>query len=65
MIKDDYGNTFVEIPLNVACLGVNAASVLSAVGAVVTMISQFTVVAERADQEMNQQAIARQKSLRA
>jgi hypothetical protein len=30
---------------------VNAASVLSAVGAVVTMISQFTVVAERADQE--------------
>jgi hypothetical protein len=51
MIKDDYGNTFVEIPLSVACRGVNAASVLSAVGAVVTMISQFTVVAERADQE--------------
>jgi hypothetical protein len=51
MIKDDHGNTFMEIPLSVATLGVIAAPVLAAVGAVVTLISQFTVVVERADQE--------------
>jgi hypothetical protein len=50
MIKDDHGNTFMEIPLSVAT-GVIAAPVLAAVGTVVTLISQFTVVVERADQK--------------
>ena len=51
MIKDDHRDTFRERPLSVATLGVIAAPVLAAVGAVVTLISQFTVVVERADQE--------------
>jgi hypothetical protein len=50
MIKDDHGNAFMEIPLSVAT-GVIAAPVLAAVGTVVTLISQFTVVVERADQK--------------
>jgi hypothetical protein len=40
----------MEIPLSVAT-GVIAAPVLAAVGTVVTLISQFTVVVERADQK--------------
>src|SRR5207244_1139218 len=49
IIKDDHGNTFMEIPLTVATLGVIAAPVLAAVGAIATALSNFTVVVERPD----------------
>jgi len=49
IIKDDHGNTFMEIPLSVATLGVILAPVLAAVGAIATAFSHFTVVAERVD----------------
>jgi hypothetical protein len=48
IIKDDRGVTFMEIPLSVATLGVIVAPVLAAVGAVATLLSNFTVVVERA-----------------
>jgi hypothetical protein len=48
IIKDDQGVTFMEIPLSVATLGVIVAPVLAAVGAVATLLSNFTVVVERA-----------------
>jgi len=49
IIKDDKGVTFMEIPLSVATLGVIFAPVLAAVGAVATLLSNFTVVVERAE----------------
>ena len=49
IIRDDHGNTFMEIPLSVATLGVIAAPVLSAVGGLATVLSNFTVVVERVD----------------
>src|SRR5262245_57583800 len=49
IIKDEHGNTFMEIPLSIATLGVIAAPVLAAVGAIAGALSHFTVVVERAD----------------
>src|SRR5947209_12148167 len=49
IIKDDHGNTFMEIPLSIATLSVIAAPVLAAVGAVATLLSNFTVIVERAE----------------
>jgi hypothetical protein len=49
IIKDDQGATFMEIPLSIATLGVIAAPLVVAVGALATALSRFTVVVERAD----------------
>src|SRR5262245_3695977 len=49
IIKDDRGNTFMEIPLSIATIGVIAAPVVAAVGAIAGALSHFTVVVERAD----------------
>jgi hypothetical protein len=49
IIKDDHGATFMEVPLSVATLGVIAAPVLAAVGAIATALSHFTVVVERSE----------------
>ena len=48
ILKDDKGQTFMEIPLTVAALGVIAAPVLAAVGALAALVAHFTVVVERA-----------------
>ena len=48
IIKDEKGHTFLEIPLTIAAIGVVAAPVVSAVGAVAAMVAKFTVVVERA-----------------
>jgi hypothetical protein len=47
IIKDPNGATFMEIPLTVATLGMIAAPVLAAVGAVAAALSDFKVVVER------------------
>jgi Domain of unknown function (DUF4342) len=49
IIKDDHGNTFMEVPLSIATLSVIAAPVLAAVGAVATLLSNFTVIVERSE----------------
>lgn len=46
-VKDERGNTFMEIPLTVATLGVIAAPVVAAIGAIAGMAAHFTVVVER------------------
>jgi hypothetical protein len=48
IVKDDKGNTFIEIPIAVAAIGAIAAPVLAALGALAGMIAHFTVVVERA-----------------
>ncbi len=49
IIKDEKGHTFLEIPLTIAAIGVVAAPVVSAVGAVAAMVAKFTLVVERAE----------------
>ncbi len=46
-VKDEHGHTFMEIPLTVATLGVIAAPVLAAVGALAGLVAHFEVVVER------------------
>lgn len=47
IIKDDKGNTFVEIPVTVAAIGAVFAPVLAAVGAIAAMAARFTIVVEK------------------
>jgi Domain of unknown function (DUF4342) len=47
IIKDEHGHTFLEIPLTLATIGVVAAPILAAVGAIATVVSKCEVVVER------------------
>jgi Domain of unknown function (DUF4342) len=47
IIKDDKGNTFIEIPVTVAAVGAVLAPVVAAVGAIAAMASKFTIVVEK------------------
>jgi len=47
IIKDDRGNTFIEIPVSVAAVGAVFAPLLAAVAALAAMASKFTVVVEK------------------
>jgi hypothetical protein len=49
IIKDVNGNTFVEIPVSVAAIGVILAPVLAAVGAISALVAKFTIVVERTE----------------
>ncbi len=49
IIKDEHGNTFVEIPVTVAAVGMVLAPVLAAVGAISALVAKFTIVVERAE----------------
>ena len=48
IVKDERGHTYVEIPLTVASIGVIAAPVLAAVGAIAALVAKFDIVVERA-----------------
>lgn len=48
IVKDEKGNTFVEIPLTVATVGVIAAPVLAALGAIAALAAHFTIGVEKA-----------------
>ena len=47
IIKDEQGNTFMEIPVTVAAVGAIFAPVLAAVGAVAAMAARFTIIVEK------------------
>jgi hypothetical protein len=47
IVKDERGHTFMEIPLTVATIGIVAAPVLAAIGAIATLVARFEVVVER------------------
>jgi len=51
IIRDDHGHTFMEIPLTVAAIGVVAAPILAAVGAIAAHLAHFTIIVERATPE--------------
>jgi Domain of unknown function (DUF4342) len=47
IIKDASGHTFMEIPLTVAAIGVIAAPIFAAIGALAGLVANFHVVVER------------------
>ena len=47
IIKDEKGNTFIEIPVNVGVVAALAAPVLAAVGAIAALVANFTIAVER------------------
>ncbi len=49
IIKDVQGNTFMEIPVTIAAIGMVAAPVLAAVGTISALVAKFTIVVERAE----------------
>lgn len=50
IIKDEKGNTFLEIPLTVATVGVIAVPVLAGLGTIAALIANFTILVEKAPQ---------------
>lgn len=51
IIKDHSGNTFLEIPVTVAAVGIIAAPVLAAIGAIAALVSDFTIGVEKAEEK--------------
>ena len=49
IVKDEHGNTFIEIPVTVAVIGTVLAPVLVAVGAISALVAKFRVVVVRAE----------------
>lgn len=47
IIKSEQGHTLVEIPVTLAAIGVIAAPVLAAVGAIAGIVTKCTLVVER------------------
>jgi hypothetical protein len=47
IVRDEHGNTFLEIPVTVAAVGAVFAPVLAAVGAISALVAKFTVVVVR------------------
>jgi hypothetical protein len=50
IVRDLHGNTFVEIPVTVAAVGVVLAPVLAALGAISALVSKFTIVIVRTEE---------------
>ena len=49
IVKDEHGNTFVEIPVTVAAVSVILAPLLAALGAISALVARFTVVVVRSE----------------
>lgn len=48
IIKDEKGNTYIEIPLTVGIVGVVLLPVWAAIGAIAALAANFTILVERA-----------------
>ncbi len=51
IVKDDKGNTFMEVPLTLATVGAIAAPVLAGLGAIAAMMANFTLGVERVKED--------------
>lgn len=51
IIKDEKGNTFLEIPLTIATVGAIAVPVLAGLGTIAALIANFTIVVEKTQEE--------------
>ena len=51
IVKDEKGNTFLEIPLTVATVGTIAAPVLAGLGTIAALIAHFTIGVEKVQEK--------------
>lgn len=49
VVKDEHGNTFVEIPVTVAAVSVVLAPLLAAIGAISALVAKFKIVVVRSE----------------
>ena len=49
VVKDEHGNTFLEVPVSVAAVGVILAPLLAAIGAISALVAKFTIVVIRSE----------------
>ncbi len=49
IVKDEHGNTFVEIPVTLAAIGAILAPLLAAIGAISALVAKFTIVVVRSE----------------
>src|SRR5689334_3098164 len=49
ILKDDKGNTFIEIPLTIGVVTALAVPVLAGLGAIAALVANFTIGVERAE----------------
>ena len=49
VVKDEHGNTFLEIPVTIAAVGVILAPLLAAIGAISALVAKFTIVVVRSE----------------
>ena len=49
VVKDEHGNTFVEIPVTLAAVGAILAPLLAAIGAISALVAKFTIVVVRSE----------------
>ena len=49
VVKDEHGNTFVEIPVTVAAVGAILAPLLAAIGAISALVAKFNIVVVRSE----------------
>ncbi len=49
ILKDEKGNTYLEIPLTIGVVGVVLLPVWAAIGAVAALAANFTILVERVD----------------
>ena len=47
VVKDEHGNTFVEIPVTIAAVGAIISPLLAAIGAISALVAKFTIVVVR------------------
>ncbi len=53
IIKDTTGKTFIEIPLSIGVIGVLAAPIVAAIGALAGVVAKFTVEVIKTDDVKN------------
>lgn len=58
IVKDEHGNTFVEIPVTVAAIGAVVAPLLAAIGAISALVAKFTIVVVRSEPKQPPEARA-------
>jgi len=51
ILKDEKGQTFLEIPLSIAAVGVIAVPLLAGLGAIAALVANFTLVVERVKED--------------
>ena len=49
VVKDENGNTFLEIPVTLAAVGVILAPLLAGIGAISALVAKFTIVVVRSE----------------